>query len=115
MVKSSTSDAQALIRSLRSAYAATPTKLKIIDLYVVYAIATAVIQVAYMGIVGSFPFNSFLAGVLSCIGTAVLAVCLRIQVNKENKEFKDLPPERAFADFVLCNLALHLVVMNFLG
>lgn len=30
-------------------------------------------QVAYMGLVGSFPFNSFLAGVLSCIGTAVLA------------------------------------------
>jgi hypothetical protein len=74
-------------------------------------------QVAYMGLVGSFPFNSFLSGVLSCIGTAVLAgriflpfvpllpwlhdtsllshslfafhsVCLRIQVNKDNKEFK---------------------------
>ena len=30
-------------------------------------------QVVYMGIVGSFPFNSFLSGVLSCIGTAVLA------------------------------------------
>ncbi|KAF5194280.1 Dolichyl-diphosphooligosaccharide--protein glycosyltransferase subunit dad1 [Thalictrum thalictroides] len=72
-------------------------------------------QVVYMAIVGSFPFNSFLSGVLSCVGTAVLAVCLRIQVNKENKEFKDLPPERAFADFVLCNLVLHLVIMNFLG
>ncbi|XP_074561731.1 dolichyl-diphosphooligosaccharide--protein glycosyltransferase subunit DAD1-like isoform X2 [Curcuma longa] len=90
MAKSSSSDAQALIRSLRSAYVATPTSLKIIDLYVVYAITTAVIQIVYMGIVGSFPFNSFLSGVLSCIGTAVLAVCLRIQVNKENKEFKIL-------------------------
>ncbi|XP_038973868.1 dolichyl-diphosphooligosaccharide--protein glycosyltransferase subunit DAD1-like isoform X2 [Phoenix dactylifera] len=92
-----------------------PRGPQIIDLYVVYAIVTAVIQVVYMGIVGSFPFNSFLSGVLSCVGTAVLAVCLRIQVNKENKEFKDLPPERAYADFVLCNLVLHLVVMNFLG
>ncbi|KAL8107648.1 dolichyl-diphosphooligosaccharide--protein glycosyltransferase subunit DAD1-like isoform X2 [Apium graveolens] len=72
-------------------------------------------QVVYMALVGSFPFNSFLSGVLSCVGTAVLAVCLRIQVHKENKEFKDLPPERAFADFVLCNLVLHLVIMNFLG
>lgn len=26
-----------------------------------------------MALVGSFPFNSFLSGVLSCIGTAVLA------------------------------------------
>ncbi|GMH09179.1 hypothetical protein Nepgr_011019 [Nepenthes gracilis] len=92
MARSTSKDAQALFRSLISAYAATPTNLKIIDLYVMFAISTALIQVAYMAIVGSFPFNSFLSGLLSCIGTAVLAVCLRIQVNKENKEFKDLPP-----------------------
>ncbi|KAM0948934.1 putative dolichyl-diphosphooligosaccharide--protein glycotransferase [Dioscorea sansibarensis] len=115
MARTTASDAQALVRSLRSAYASTPTNLKIIDLYVVFAVLTAIIQVVYMGMVGSFPFNSFLSGVLSCVGTAVLAVCLRIQVNKDNKEFKDLPPERAFADFVLCNLVLHLVIMNFLG
>ncbi|PON63280.1 DAD/Ost [Trema orientale] len=136
MARSTGKDAQALFHSLRSAYAATPTNLKIIDLYVVFAVSTAFIQVAYMAFVGSFPFNSFLSGVLSCIGTAVLAVCLRIQVNKENKEFKlklesiyrhkvlsgisadaerDLPAERAFADFVLCNLVLHLVIINFLG
>ena len=32
-----------------------------------------------------------------------------------NENLQDLPPERAFADFVLCNLVLHLVIMNFLG
>ncbi|KAL0446362.1 UNVERIFIED_CONTAM: Dolichyl-diphosphooligosaccharide--protein glycosyltransferase subunit DAD1 [Sesamum latifolium] len=78
-----TKDAQDLFHSLRSAYAATPNNLKIIDLYIVFAVVTAVIQVVYMAIVGSFPFNSFLSGVLSCVGTAVLAVSLRIQVNKE--------------------------------
>lgn len=30
-------------------------------------------QAVYMAMVGSFPFNSFLSGVLSCVGTAVLA------------------------------------------
>ncbi|WVZ12282.1 hypothetical protein V8G54_016812 [Vigna mungo] len=149
MARSGSKDAQDLFRALWSAYAATPTNLKIIDLYVMFAVFTALIQVVYIALVGSFPFNSFLSGVLSCVGTAVLAdicaqygtyipatnicinlvvffliivfplhcgpVCLRIQVNKENKEFKDLAPERAFADFVLCNLVLHLVIMNFLG
>nr|AFK43638.1 unknown [Medicago truncatula] len=115
MVKSTAKDAQDLIRTLWSAYSATPTNLKIIDHYVVFAVFTALIQVVYMALVGAFPFNSFLSGVLSCVGTAVLAVCLRIQVNKENKEFKDIAPERAFADFVLCNVVLHLVIMNFLG
>lgn len=112
---STTSDIKAVVASLRSAYAATPVKLKIIDLYVAFALLSALVQVVYMAIVGSFPFNAFLSGVLSCIGAAVLAVCLRMQVNKENKEFKDLSPARAFADFVLCNLVLHLVIMNFLG
>ncbi|KAH7514895.1 hypothetical protein FEM48_Zijuj11G0138800 [Ziziphus jujuba var. spinosa] len=73
MARSTSKDAQALFQSLRSAYAATPTNLKIIDLYVVFAVLTAAIQIVYMAIVGSFPFNSFLSGVLSCIGTAVLA------------------------------------------
>ncbi|KMZ75239.1 Dolichyl-diphosphooligosaccharide--protein glycotransferase [Zostera marina] len=115
MAKSTDNDAMALIQALRSAYSSTPKNLKIIDLYVVFAVITALIQVIYMAFVGSFPFNSFLSGVLSCVGTAVLAVCLRIQVNKENTDFKNLAPERAFADFILCNLVLHLVIMNFLG
>ncbi|KAH9556641.1 hypothetical protein CY35_07G040200 [Sphagnum magellanicum] len=100
---STVADAQALVTALRSAYASTPIKLKIIDLYVVFLLATVLVQVIYMSLVGSFPFNAFLSGILSCIGSAVLAVCLRMQVNKENKEFKNLPPERAFADFVLCD------------
>ncbi|MFS7926952.1 putative dolichyl-diphosphooligosaccharide--protein glycotransferase [Helianthus anomalus] len=47
MVKSATTkdDAHALFHSLRSAYSATPTNLKIIDLYVVFAVFTALIQV----------------------------------------------------------------------
>ncbi|KAI7738901.1 hypothetical protein M8C21_012589, partial [Ambrosia artemisiifolia] len=45
-------------------------------------------QMVYMAIVGSLPINSFLSGVLSCVGTAVLAACLRIQVNNKNNEFK---------------------------
>ncbi|KAH9624064.1 hypothetical protein KSS87_018478 [Heliosperma pusillum] len=73
MAKSTAKDAQALFNSLRSAYTATPTNLKIIDLYIIFAVSTALIQVAYMATVGSFPFNSFLSGVLSCVGTAVLA------------------------------------------
>ncbi|CAN1259722.1 Dolichyl-diphosphooligosaccharide--protein glycosyltransferase subunit DAD1 [Linum perenne] len=88
MARSTVKDTQALFQTLRSAYSATPNNLKIIDLYVAFAVFTALIQVVYMAVVGSFPFNSFLSGVLSCIGTAVLAVCLRIQVNKDNKDFK---------------------------
>ncbi|KAI3495423.1 hypothetical protein L1887_37763 [Cichorium endivia] len=49
------------------------------------------------------------------IGTSVIAVCLRIQVNKENKDFKDLHPEHVFYRLCFNNLVLHLVILNFLG
>ena len=43
-------------------------------------------------------------------------VCLRIQVNPQNKnEFQNISPERAFADFIFAHVILHLVVINFIG
>ncbi|CAI4222384.1 unnamed protein product [Auanema sp. JU1783] len=94
----------------------TPQKLKIIDAYMFYILITGIIQFAYCLIVGTFPFNSFLSGFISCVTSFVLASCLRIQVNDENKsEFSHISPERAFADFILAHVVLHLVIVNFLG
>ncbi|CAO2591011.1 Dolichyl-diphosphooligosaccharide--protein glycosyltransferase subunit DAD1 [Lemmus lemmus] len=43
-------------------------------------------------------------------------VCLRIQINPQNKaDFQGISPERAFADFLFASTILHLVVMNFVG
>jgi len=77
---------------------------------------TGIIQFVYCCIVGTFPFNSFLSGFISSVASFVLAVCLRIQVNPENKNlFLDISQERAFADFIIAHLLLHLVVVNFIG
>merc|ERR1712029_243849 len=87
----------------------TPTKLKIIDAYLTYVFLTGVIQFVYFCLVGTFPFNSFLSGFISCVGSFVLGVCLRIQVNPANRsEFDKISPERAFADFIFAHLILHL-------
>jgi oligosaccharyltransferase complex subunit epsilon len=92
----------------------TPQKLKIIDVFLTYIVLTGVIQFAYVALVGTFPFNSFLSGFISTIGSFVLTVSLRMQVNPANK-FVGITEERAFADFLLCNFILHLVVANFMG
>lgn len=49
-------------------------------------------------------------------------VCLRMQVNPKNEEVfsnngrnKPISWERAYFDWVACNLVLHLVVLNFMG
>ncbi|KAL1130025.1 hypothetical protein AAG570_012968 [Ranatra chinensis] len=94
----------------------TSRKLKIIDAYLFYVLLTGIIQFAYCCLVGTFPFNSFLSGFISCVSSFVLAVCLRLQVNWQNKsQFSKISPERGFADFIFGHIVLHLVVVNFIG
>ncbi|XP_004533956.1 dolichyl-diphosphooligosaccharide--protein glycosyltransferase subunit DAD1 [Ceratitis capitata] len=94
----------------------TPKKLKIVDIYLSYVFLTGVIQFVYCCLVGTFPFNSFLSGFISTISCFVLGVCLRLQVNPQNKAvFVGISPERGFADFIFAHVILHLVVMNFIG
>uniref|UniRef100_A0A2K5QJB0 Dolichyl-diphosphooligosaccharide--protein glycosyltransferase subunit DAD1 n=1 Tax=Cebus imitator TaxID=2715852 RepID=A0A2K5QJB0_CEBIM len=67
----------------------TPQRLKLLDAYLLYILLTGALQ---------------------------FAVCLRIQINPQNKaDFQGISPERAFADFLFASTILHLVVMNFVG
>ncbi|ORY97927.1 DAD/Ost2 [Syncephalastrum racemosum] len=94
----------------------TSASLKLIDFYLVYIMLSGIFQFIYMIIAGSFPYNAFLSGFISTVGSFVLAVNLRIQTNAQNKDlFTTISPERAFADFVVCSLLLHFFCVNFLG
>ncbi|KAF8495158.1 DAD family-domain-containing protein [Russula emetica] len=94
----------------------TPSRLKLVDAFLVFLVLTGVIQFVYCVLVTSFPFNAFLAGFASTVGQFVLTASLRSQVNVTNRAlFKDVSPERAFADFVVGSVLLHFFVFNFLG
>ncbi|XP_055691624.1 dolichyl-diphosphooligosaccharide--protein glycosyltransferase subunit DAD1 [Lutzomyia longipalpis] len=94
----------------------TPKKLKIIDAYLFYILLTGIVQFVYCCLVGTFPFNSFLSGFISCVSCFILGVCLRLQSNPQNKsQFYGISTERGFADFIFAHIILHLVVMNFIG
>lgn len=51
----------------------TSTKLKVVDAYLLYILLTGVFQFLYCLLVGTFPFNSFLSGFISCVGAFILA------------------------------------------
>ncbi|TFK87450.1 defender against death DAD protein [Polyporus arcularius HHB13444] len=108
---------QSPILSLWNAYYDnTSTRLKTIDAFLVFLMLSGIIQFLYCILVTNFPFNAFLAGFASCVGQFVLAASLRAQVNPANrKEFKEVSPERAFAEFALGSIVLHFFVYNFLG
>merc|ERR1712029_1214556 len=76
----------------------TPTKLKIIDAYLTYVFLTGVIQFVYCCLVGTFPFNAFLSGFISCVGSFILGVCLpyksilKTRVNSKGSALKEHLP-----------------------
>lgn len=69
--------------------------------YLMAVFLTGVFQFVYVLLVGTFPFNSFLAGFLSCVTSFVLGVCL-----KKTGEFKG---------FLFAHLVLHLAVLMLIG
>lgn len=94
----------------------TPRRLRILDAYLIYILLTGIIQFVYCCLAGTFPFNSFLSGFISCVASFVLAVCLRMHANPQNKNvFIPFCPESAYADFIFAHIILHLVVFNFIG
>ncbi|KAL1721366.1 DAD/Ost2 [Schizophyllum commune] len=105
------------LQALLKAYSEqTPDRLKFVDSFLVFLVLSGVIQFLYCILVTNFPFNAFLAGFGSTVGQFVLTASLRAQVNPDNRgEFKDVSPERAFADFAIGSIVLHFFVYNFLG
>ncbi|KAH1164809.1 dolichyl-diphosphooligosaccharide--protein glycosyltransferase subunit DAD1-like [Mauremys mutica] len=94
----------------------TASRLKVLDAYLLYVLLSGALQFGYCLGVGTFPFNSFLSSFISAVGSIILGVCLRIQINPQNKgDFQAISPERAFADFLFASTILHLVVINFVG
>ncbi|KAF8592482.1 defender against death DAD protein [Ramaria rubella] len=94
----------------------TPNRLKLIDSFLIFIMLSGVFQFLYCILVTNYPFNAFLAGFSSSVGQFVLTASLRSQVNPLNRmQFKDVSPERAFADFALGSIVLHFFVFNFLG
>ncbi|KAN0140326.1 defender against death DAD protein [Lactarius tabidus] len=115
--QASSSPSSFALQSLWTAYIdSTTSRLKFIDAFLVFLILSGVIQFVYCILVTSFPFNAFLAGFGSTVGQFVLTASLRSQVNSTNRTlFKEVSPERAFADFVVGSVVLHFFVFNFLG
>lgn len=63
----------AVVRQFLDGYSSnTPQKLKLVDAYLAYIMMTGIVQFVYCLLVGTFPFNSFLSGFISCVGSFIL-------------------------------------------
>ena len=50
-------------------------KLRLIDTFILFSLAIFGVQFIYVFFNGLDPMNSFLSGIMACIGTAILLVC----------------------------------------
>lgn len=92
----------------------TNSRVKLMDLLISNLALITIIQISYVLVSGSsFPFNSFMSGFFSSMGSLVLTVALRVQCTNFN--IFEIKPERAFADYIVAMAVLHIAVFNFLG
>ncbi|KAI9891022.1 MAG: oligosaccharyltransferase complex subunit epsilon [Vezdaea aestivalis] len=115
--KTSSNDPSAILQSLWDAYTTkTPQRIKLLDTFLVFLVASGAIQFVYCVLAGNYPFNAFLSGFSATVGQFVLTASLRIQTNPANTlEFKGTSPERAFADYIFGSLLLHFFCVNFIN
>ena len=89
-------------------------KLRLIDTFILFSLAIFGVQFIYVFFNGLDPMNSFLSGIMACIGTAILLVCLRLHVNPATKLPTD-SPEKVFAEYLIASFILYFVCVNFMG
>ena len=89
-------------------------KLRLIDTFIVFSFLIFCLKVVYVFLNGLDPMNSFLSGVMACMGTGILLVCLRLHVNPKTKLPTD-SPEKVYAEYLIASLILYFVCINFMG
>ena len=89
-------------------------KLRLIDTFVVFSFLIFCIQLVYVFFNGLDPMNSFLSGVMACLGTIILLVCLKLHVNPKTKLPTD-SPEKIYAEYLIASFILYFVCTNFMG
>ncbi len=93
---------------------ANSQKLRLIDIFVVFSFLIFCVQMVYVVLNGLDPMNSFLSGVVSCVGTIILLVCLRMHVNPSTK-LDNESPEKVYAEYLISSFILYFVCINFMG
>ena len=93
---------------------ANSQKLRLIDTFVVFIFLVFCVQMVYVFLNGLDPMNSFLSGVMACLGTMILLVCLRLHVNPNTKLPTD-SPEKVYAEYLVASFILYFVCINFMG
>ena len=91
---------------------ANSQKLRLIDTFVVFSFLVFCVQIVYVFFNGLDPMNSFLSGVMACVGTIILLVCLRLHVNPKTKLPTD-SPEKVYAEYLIASFILYFVCINY--
>lgn len=79
LIRTMSGSVRSVLRRFLAEYGTgTSGRLKVLDAYLLYVLLTGALQFGYCLGVGTFPFNSFLSGFISAVGSFILGgECLR--------------------------------------
>ncbi|BFU20966.1 defender against cell death protein, putative [Entamoeba histolytica HM-1:IMSS-B] len=101
---------ESFIKVLLTSYSKeTPSRLKMIDCFLIYQLITAALVLVYGFFFCHNPLNAFLAALFSCAGMFVFTMSLRLHESEEGSS------KKYFVEYVFCVILLQLSVANFLG
>ena len=87
---------------------------QLIDNFLAFSVVNGGLLFLYLLLHGSFPYNSFLSAMIAAIAFFVFGACLRVQIASP-QSFGGISVERAYAEYVVCNVILFFAVLTFMG
>jgi oligosaccharyltransferase complex subunit epsilon len=76
---------ESILKTFLASYAKTPALCLILDAFLVFVMLTGIVQFVYMLVMGTYPYNAFLAGFATSCGMFCNAANFRIQIHPDNK------------------------------
>ncbi|OII78197.1 DAD family protein [Cryptosporidium andersoni] len=85
-----------------------PKHIQVIDWFISYLTIITIAQLIYCIFIGmAYPLNSFIAGIFTSGGTALLVLALRIQLIAPEL-FDNISPKTAIFDFLICSFVFFI-------
>lgn len=100
--------------ALTSYRTSTHPKIRMLDNFMLFCLASFILQVLYGVIMGKDPFNSMLAGAFCSLGQFALCASLRVNL-VGNEDFADYSNKKAVFEFILASLLLYLACLCLIG
>ncbi|EAY14931.1 hypothetical protein TVAG_380410 [Trichomonas vaginalis G3] len=102
-----------ILAELKEVYGKQKSHFRGLDIFALFGIMVALIQLVYSGLTHGYPFCSMVSAVCMSLGFTVLVISLRLHLTPEIES--SISNYRAFAEYIVALSLLFLFGWNFMN